>query len=111
MRIRFDKIDRFIKIHDKIRHLGLFDYGYCDKSCDTIKYLLIEKSGITDSSNHNFVKIRIDSYDSLPIEKILTFHHVIILIKSVVNKIKNEYYYDIFLEKSSYKDKPNTEYF
>ena len=39
---------------------------------------------------------------SLPIEKILTFHNVIILIKSVVIKNKNDYYYNIFLEKVSY---------
>ena len=37
--------------------------------------------------------------------KILTFHNVIMLIKSVVNKNKNKYYYNIFLEKGSYKDK------
>ena len=49
----------------------------------------MEKSGVTDIINLNFAKIRIDSYDSLPIEKILTFHNVIILIKSVVNKNKN----------------------
>ena len=35
--------------------------------------------------------MRIDSYKYLPIEKILTFHNVIILIKSVVNKNKNYY--------------------
>ena len=34
-----------------------------------------------------------------------TFHNVIILIKSVVNKNENKYYYNIFLEKGSYKDK------
>ena len=33
------------------------------------------------------------------------------LIKSVVNKNKNGYYYNIFLEKGLYKDKSNTEYF
>ena len=32
----------------------------------------------------------IDSYDSLLIEKVLTFHIAIILIKSVVNKNKND---------------------
>ena len=37
-------------------------------------------------------------------EKILTFHNVIILIKSVVNNDKNNYYYNIFLEKGLYKD-------
>ena len=64
-----------------------------------------------DSINHNFGKIRIDSSNSLPIEKILTFHNVIILIKSVVNKNKSNYYYKIFLEKVSYKDKSDTWHF
>ena len=32
-------------------------------------------------------------------------------IKSVVNKNKNKYYYNIFSEKGSYKDRSNTEYF
>ena len=49
--------------------------------------------------------MRVDSYNSLPIKKILTFHNVIILIKSVVNKNKNKYYYHIFLEKGLNKDK------
>ena len=69
------------------------------------------KNGITDSINHSFAEIRIDSYNSLPIEKILTFHNVIILIKSVVNKNKNGYYYNIFFEEGLYNDKSNTEYF
>ena len=81
------------------------------KICDKIKYLIIGKSGITDSINLNFGKIRIDSYNSLPIEKILTFHIVIILIKSVVNKNKNNYYYNIFLEEDSYKGKSDGQYF
>ena len=66
---------------------------------------------ITDSINNNFEEIRIDSYNSLPIEKILTFHNVVILIKSAVNKNQNNYYYNIFLEKASYKDKFDTRYF
>ena len=107
LRIRFNEIDGLIKILNKIRYLVLFDYSYCDKICDKIKYLVSEKSGITDNSG----RIRIDLYNSLPIEKILTFHNVIILIKSVVNKNKNEYYYNIYLEKGSYRDKSNTEYF
>ena len=95
--IRLDKIDVFIKIHDKIRYLVLFDYSYCDKVCDKIKYLISEKSSTTNNINHNFARIRIDSYDSLPIEKILTFQNVVILLKSVVNKYKNEYYFSIYL--------------
>ena len=45
-----------------------------------------KKCGIKDSINHNFERIRIYWYNSLPNEKILTFQNVIILIKSVVNK-------------------------
>ena len=111
MGIRFDGIDGFLKIHDRIRYLVLLDYGWFDKICDKIKYLISRKCVHTGSINHNFARIRIDSYNSLLIEKILTFHNVIIRIKSVVNKNKNEYYYNIFLEKGSYKDKSNTEYF
>ena len=110
MCIRFNKIDGFTEIHDKIRYLVLFDYCYCDKVCGKIKYLISEKSGITDSINHSFARIRIDSYNSLTSEKILTFHNVIILIKSVVDKNKNNYYYNIVLEKGLNKDKSNTEF-
>ena len=38
-------------------------------NCDKIKYLISEKSGIADIINHIFGKIRINSYNSLPIEK------------------------------------------
>ena len=44
------------------------------------------------------------------LEKYWLFNNDVILIKSVVNKNKNEYYYNIFSEKDSYKDKSNTEY-
>ena len=47
--------------------------------------------------------MRIASYNSLPIENMLTFHSVIILIKPVVNKNKNDYYYNIFFEKAPIK--------
>ena len=108
-RIRFDKIDGFIRVcGDEFSYLVLFDNELFDKICDNIKYLIREKSGITNSINHNFEEIRIDSYNSLHIEKILTFHNVIILIKSIVNNNKNEYYYNIFLRKGSYKDKSYT---
>ena len=41
----------------------------------------------------------------------MTFHDVIILIKSVVNKNKNSYYYNKILEEGSYSDKSDTRYF
>ena len=71
----------------------------------------MKKSGITNNIYENFGRIRIDSSDSLSMEKILTFHNNIILIRSVVNKSKNEYYCNIFLEKGWYKDKSDTRYF
>ena len=90
MRIRFDKIDRFIKIYDGIRYLVLLVHSWYDEICDSIKYLISEKSGIADSINRNFARIRIDSYNFLPTEKIFIFHNIIILIQSVVKKNKNE---------------------
>ena len=75
---------------------------------DRINYVISVKSGITYSINHNFAGIRIDSYDSLPIEKTLNFYNVMILNNSVVHENENNNYYDIFLEKGSYGDKSNT---
>ena len=85
MRIRFVKKDGFfISLDSKINKI----YNIFNKICDKIKYPISKKSGLTNSINHNFGKIRIDSSNSLPIEKILTFQNVIILIKSVVHKNK-----------------------
>ena len=50
LHIRFSKIDSFIKIHDQIRYLVLFDYSFCDKIGDKIILLVIEKSSITGSA-------------------------------------------------------------
>ena len=74
MRIRLNKIDGFIGFPgDDFRHLVLFDNGLFDKICDKIKHFISEKSGIADSINYNFGKIKIDSYNSLPIEKNIDF--------------------------------------
>ena len=54
--------------------------------------------------SYNYVKIKVDSYGSLSQEKaIKLFHNVVILIKLVYNKDKNNYYYSIFLEKTSHE--------
>ena len=53
--------------------------------------------------SHYFTTVKVDCYDSLPIKKMLTLHHVVILIKSVLNKDKNHYYYKIFSETCSYQ--------
>ena len=105
--IMFGEKDGFINNFDRIRYLVLFSRGWYDAIYSGIRYLINEKRGVTDSINHNFARIRINSYNFWPIEKILTFHDLIILIKSVVNKNENKYNYNIFLGKGCYKDKSN----
>ena len=60
----------------EFRHLVLFDHELFAKICDKIKYLISEKNDMKNSINHNFGNIRIDSYNSLPIKKMFTFHNV-----------------------------------
>ena len=74
--IRYNKVDGFIKIYDGTRYLVLFGPERYDAIYDRIACLISEKCGIT-YYNHNFARIRIDSYNSLPIEKTLTSHNVI----------------------------------
>ena len=64
LRIKYGEIDGFIKINNGIRYLVLFDYSWLDKICDRIKYLISEKRDIRDNINHNFGRVRIDSYNS-----------------------------------------------
>ena len=74
LRIRFDKIDGFIiSLDGEIKHLILFDYRLFNQIFNKIKYLITRKRGITNSITYNFGKIRIDSYNSLPIKKYWLF--------------------------------------
>ena len=54
-------------------------------------------------------EIKVDLYDSLPLEKTMTFHNVKIHIQSVLNKDKSNYYDNIFLEKGSYEMRGNND--
>ena len=47
---------------------------------DRIRYRISLKSIITYIFSYYFAQVKVCSYDSLPIEKTLTFQHVIILI-------------------------------
>ena len=66
---------------DGIRYLILFTPERYNAIYDRSNYLISEKSGIIYGIDHNFARTRTDSYNSLPVEKALTFHNVIILIK------------------------------
>ena len=102
MRIIFDKIDGFIRIYDEIIYLVLSIPEKYHAIYNRIRYLIGLKNSITYIFSNYDAKIKVDSYDSLPTEKTLTLHIVLILIKSILNKDKNRYYYNRFLEKCSY---------
>ena len=71
LRIRFDEVDGFIKIYDGVIFLVLCDSGKHDAIYNRIRYLISRKSGITYVFSHNYAKIKVDSYDYLPLEKTL----------------------------------------
>ena len=80
LHIRFEK-DGIIRIYNRTRYLALFGSEKYGAIYDRIRYLISLKIGIIYIFSHYFAKNKVDSYDSLPIEKILTLYNVIILIK------------------------------
>ena len=101
--IRLHKVEGFARVYDDTRCWLLLGTKKYDTIYDRIRYLLSQKSGITSIISHNYAKIIVDLYYSLPLGKTLTLHNVIILIKSVFNKDQNRCYYDIFSEKPSHQ--------
>ena len=95
-------MDGFIRVYDGTRYLVLFRSEKYGSICYRIRYLISVKSGVTYIISYNYAKIRVDSYNPLPLEKTANFY-VLILINSVFNKDKNNYYFNIFLEKASYE--------
>ena len=71
LRIRLNKIDGFTRVYDGTRYLVLFGSEKYDYIYDRIRYLIGVKSGVTDIISFNSAKIKVDSYDSLPLEKFL----------------------------------------
>ena len=52
-----------------IRCLVLSGREKCDSIYNRIRYLMSVESGITYITSHNYVKVKVDSHDSLPPEK------------------------------------------
>ena len=100
--ITFNRIDGYITVYDGTKHIVLFGSEKYYFIYSRIRFLIEVKSGITYVISHDFAKIKVDSFYSLPLEKTITFHNVIML-KSGFNKDKNNFYYNIFLQKSLYK--------
>ena len=64
LRVRFDKINGFIKSYDGNRYLVLFRGEKYDFIYNRIRYVIGVKSGSTHVISHNYAKIKVDSYDS-----------------------------------------------
>ena len=62
------------------------------------------KSNISDVYFHKYLKIKINSAYDLLSEITLNMENVVKFIKSVFNKNSNHYYYQMFIEKRSYKN-------
>ena len=56
------------------------------------------KSSIFGVYSHTYTKIKINSDDDLPFEKTLTIDNDVVFVKSVFNKIHNQYYYKTFIK-------------
>ena len=82
----------------------------CSKKCSAMSFrkgldiLLVIKVVLYMFFSHNYARIKSGIYNSLTLEKTLTLHNTIILIKSVFKKNQNHYYSNIFLEKCSYQE-------
>ena len=88
LRIRFDEIDGFIRVYDGTRYLVLFDPKKLDAIYNRIRYFISQKSDTIYAFSDNYARIKIDSYGSLTLSKTLNLYNVIILIKSVILRIK-----------------------
>ena len=85
MCIGFDKIDSFIRVFDGTRYLVLFGAEKYDLIYNKIGYRIGVKSGITFVISHNYAKIKIDLFDSLPLDRAMTFNNVKLLVKTIFN--------------------------
>ena len=86
LRIMFDIVDGFIRDYNGTKYLAIFSSEKYNAIFNSIRYLVRVKSRIPCTISHNYGEIKIDSDDDFPLEKILTLHNVVILIKSVFNK-------------------------
>ena len=104
LRIIFDMVDGYIRKYDKTKYLSLFHSGEkYEIICVRIRYLIMLKSIIPEVYSHKYTKIKINSDDDLLLKKTINIYNVVTLIKSVFIKNYSHYYYQILLEKYSFK--------
>ena len=69
LHVRLHKTDGFIRVYGGARYLALFGSGKNDSIYNIIKDCVSVKSDFTYVISHNCAKIKVDSYNSLPLEK------------------------------------------
>ena len=62
--IRFDKIDGFMRVYNGTRYLVLLGDEKYNSICNIIRHLVSLESGIIYAISHNYVRIKVDSYNS-----------------------------------------------
>ena len=62
LRIRFDKVERFIRVNDRIRYLVFFVPEKYDAIYNRTRYLISQKQGITFVIFHNYSRIIMLTY-------------------------------------------------
>ena len=82
LRVMFDKVDGFIRVYDGTRYLVLFGPEKYDAIYNSVRYLITQKSDITYVLSHNYARIKIDSSDSLPLEK----HWLCIMLSDILSQ-------------------------
>ena len=88
----FDQTNEFIKVYDGTRCLVLFVSEKYDSTSNRIRYLISVESGITYIIFYNYTKITIIESRLIRLfssKEAMTFHNIIVLIKSVFDKDKN----------------------
>lgn len=74
----FDEADGYVKKYVRSKYVGLYPpYEKYEGAFERIKYLIIEESNISDAYYHNYVKIKINSSDDLPLEKTLNMNNAV----------------------------------
>ena len=71
--IRFYREDGCIRVYDRNRYLKSIGGEKYDFIYNRIRYLIVVKSSIKFVISHNYAKMKVDSYDSLPLEKNIDF--------------------------------------
>ena len=93
LRIVFGKADGYIRKYDKTRYLAFFHSDEkCERIFDRIRYFIMLKSNISDIYCHKYTKFEIKSNDVLSLDKAITMHDVIILVKFFFNENHSRYY-------------------